>query len=65
MTKSESIRCMRGERPIDIFLTKCSDHVRLNVGEPSITLTPKEAWALGGKLRRMASGLIGNERQER
>jgi hypothetical protein len=46
---------MRSEPPIDIFLTKCTDHIRINLPEMTVTLTPPEAFALAKKLRRMAA----------
>jgi hypothetical protein len=59
MTKTESINCMRGPHPTVIFLVRCSDHVRLNISQPSVTLTPSEAVALAKKLRRMAAFIQG------
>jgi hypothetical protein len=46
---------MRTEPPIDIFITKCSDHVRISINGTQVTLTPPEAFSLAKKLSRMAS----------
>jgi hypothetical protein len=52
---------MRSDPPIAIYLIQCTDHVRITLPEATVALLPEEAWALGGKLRRMASGLIAQE----